>query len=528
MAIEDIITKGNLKKITSTFSRYCQGLGQKIDVRIFAVVISCLLSLYAIHYDSLLNSDAFTYLKTAELSHSEGFVAALERYSWPAYSIIIAIIHSSLHISFLNAAYLLNIILYGVLVYGFISLLAEINPSKNISFFAALTILALPQLNEYRHYIIRDAGYWAFGIVALHQLICYHRNNSWCHALAWFTATLLAALVRAEILILILIAPLSVLFNAQISNRLCSYGKLQIFPLGLLSLLYFSLMQINIDIVSIIENTFRFYLPTLFNLADSLANTSDQLSQAIFNARAYSSSEKYSLLILSIGFVVILLVEIIGTIGLPYGLLLLYGLSKKYYKPKNQAFWPIIMYLLTGFIFLLLFVFIMHFMVGRYTLFVVIILSVFVPFVLDNMYLNATIKNSLKRFRFLLGLLVVYCFFDGLVSFGHSKQYVHEAINWIKFNTEESDPLYTNSPNIAYLTRRSDNYGGHHKPSLLAYVNKLTANVPKTKAIVALKITHDEVEFINDHMAANKFNLLQTFANKKGSQVKIYSAFALK
>ena len=67
-------------------------------IYLFAVIASCLLSIYLIYQDDLINSDGYLYLELAQEYLGSGASSAFSIYSWPFYSIIVALFHQLTHI----------------------------------------------------------------------------------------------------------------------------------------------------------------------------------------------------------------------------------------------------------------------------------------------------------------------------------------------------------------------------------------------------------------------------------------------
>ena len=185
------------------------------DIRYLAVIASLLLSGLSALNASLPNDDAYTYLRTAEIFLNDGIGAAISHYTWAGYPILIGIT-SLTGLSLLQAAYTLNAMFYGLLVFSYISIVRQIDNSKLTAYLGALTVLAYPELNEYRDMVIRDIGYWSLCLFAIWRFMIY-RDSRQFSALATFVIVMIAAaLFRAEALIYLLAIPLVLLLLSLI------------------------------------------------------------------------------------------------------------------------------------------------------------------------------------------------------------------------------------------------------------------------------------------------------------------------
>ena len=138
------------------------------DIRWIAVAASLVLSIFTLIQQEIPNSDAYTYVRTAEIFLADGIVAAYQHYSWATYSILIGMV-SVTGLDVFSAGLFVNSMFYAILVYTFLSIVKEINDSKPLLAIAAVCILVYPQLNEYRDLLIRDIGFWALSLAALWQ-----------------------------------------------------------------------------------------------------------------------------------------------------------------------------------------------------------------------------------------------------------------------------------------------------------------------------------------------------------------------
>ena len=176
------------------------------DIRWIAVAASLVLSIFTLLVQEIPNSDAYTYVRTAEIFLAEGIVAAYQHYSWATYSILIGIV-SATGLDVFSAGLLVNAMFYAILVYAFLSIVKETNSSEPLLAIAAVCILVYPQLNEYRGLLIRDIGFWALSLVALWQQLLYAKTQSTRSAIIFCASLILATSFRAEAFAYLAFAP---------------------------------------------------------------------------------------------------------------------------------------------------------------------------------------------------------------------------------------------------------------------------------------------------------------------------------
>ncbi len=136
------------------------------DVRTFAAIISLFLSAWSVYLDDVVNSDGVLYLWAAEALKAGDWQEALALYKWPLYSSLISLVSLIPGLGVEYAAHVLNAALTALAVVVFLSLVRELGADRKMLIAAAIVILLFPGLNRYRAFIIRDAGYIAFYLLA--------------------------------------------------------------------------------------------------------------------------------------------------------------------------------------------------------------------------------------------------------------------------------------------------------------------------------------------------------------------------
>lgn len=180
-----------------------------VDARVMAclaVAISLLLSLLAAATDDVLNPDGMLYVDVARVFVEQGFGAALGKFNWPFLSMLIGALHVATGLSFIVASHLLDVIVLAALSAGFVLLYREMGGPR--AWVAAAVIVLSPFLNEYRDYVIRDFGYWCFGLWSILFFVRFCREQDWGNALAWQLCVLAAVAFRIEAVALAALLPL--------------------------------------------------------------------------------------------------------------------------------------------------------------------------------------------------------------------------------------------------------------------------------------------------------------------------------
>ena len=183
-----------------------------LDLRLLAVGISLLVSFFIILNPSLPNDDAYTYIRIAEITLSDGVGAAIQYYPWAGYSLLIALI-SKLGVDLTMSAHLINAFFFSVLVYSFISIVNLVSSSKSVTVLAAICILLYPPLNELRSDVIRDIAMWALTLFALWQFLLFIQSYRLANFLCFCLSLILASFFRPEAIAYLFSLPFALLFD---------------------------------------------------------------------------------------------------------------------------------------------------------------------------------------------------------------------------------------------------------------------------------------------------------------------------
>ena len=173
-----------------------------------AALASIVLSAWCLFLDNVINSDGVVYLRTAELLSNGDWQTALSSYKWAFYSFLIAGVQLITGLSFEYSANALNAALTALAVAVFLSLVGELGADRKILIAAVVVVLLFPGLNRYRAFIIRDAGYIAFYLLALLLFIKDLKQPRPALRLGWLASIFVATLFRIEGFIFLVALPL--------------------------------------------------------------------------------------------------------------------------------------------------------------------------------------------------------------------------------------------------------------------------------------------------------------------------------
>ena len=490
---------------------------RQVDIRIYAVLASLLISTFTILVPQYANDDAYTYIRTAEIFGNDGFSAAFQHYSWATYSILISLF-GLLGIKLFTAAYLVNALFFALLVFAFISIVKEIDDSESLLVFAAVSILVYPELNEYRYFVIRDVGFWAFSVFALWQFLLYTKQPALKYGLGFCASLIVATMLRVEAIAYLLMTPFALLldYRFEMQQRRNRFLKLYqiiaataVAGIILLLLLGLNIQQLFLDFISV-------YKPFLLNLFSPDAAQSYEISRALFSEHAAGYSQEYIALFMVAGLTAMLFAKLISGIGGPYLVVLSFGFLGGKLRLNRHIALPIVCYLLVNLLILFAFVFVTRYLSSRYTILMCILLGLFIPLLLFRLLHDARTNRQIFVKVFIV-LFVTYCAIDSYYSFGRSKDYIDDAIDWVVQQRETPGGLVTNSHALAYNSGKIEDYD-----KILFNLTAIDILDSAPGDLIAVELRYEMNQLLAREDIANILELEIAFSDADRRRIAIY------
>lgn len=490
---------------------------RQYDIRWIAVGASLVLSIFTLLLQEVPNSDAYTYARTAEIFLADGIVAAYQHYSWATYSILIGIV-SATGLDVFSAGLFVNAVFYAILIYAFLSIVKEINDSEPLLAVAAVCILVYPQLNEYRDLLVRDIGFWALSLAALWQYLLYAKTQSLRSAITFCACLLVAASFRAEALAYLVFTPLALLFDTRLDantrKRLLARMYALLISLSIGLLLFLALMGLNVTQLFVeFASIYEPFLSGNFTLNDEERAL---LGSLLFSEYAATFSREYIEVFLLAGMISILLANLFTGVGGPYLIILIIGLFKNRLSLSREVAIPVAFYLCTNFLILLSFLIVTRYLSSRYAMLMCILLVLFVPGVVLHILENARASGR-KGITYIAAIFFSYCAIDSYYSFGESKVYVRDSIEWIAQNTEDSSSLLTNNHAIAYFSGKIEDYDLIRRN--LTEEEILSSKIGDT---IAAELTFETRNLLERNAIATKLKLLAYFPDTETQRIALF------
>ncbi len=422
-------------------------------------------------------------MQAAQAFLDGGLSAATEVYPWPFFSIIVAFIHQLSGLPLEISACVLNTLLFVLLTDVLLQISMKLLTDERQWFIAALLILCFFTLNEYRHFIIRDIGYWSFCCWTLYRFILFLEKSSLKNFISWQLAVLASILFRLDGLVIFLGLPVYLLV-ASSSNYMPEQGSKPnykiIFFLILISTLVIGtvLVTTSLDIVYIYNSyTNTGEKESVFTLFE---NKTSIIETQILN----KYSAHYSKIVLVSGLIMMMIYKLIKGLSIGYlGFYLVSWMQQKKIEPNKYR--SLLLYFIALNIILLLTVlFHRYFVSQRHAIIVLIgILLLILPRL--TVFIQWVWLSKNKKWRMVIVAVLLISLINGITQ-SNSKSYIKDTAIWASKNLTGDMKVLTDNRAIEY-------YFNNHQSSIKLIGNKSVINLYQNyDYLILIEKQHDE------------------------------------
>lgn len=477
------------------------------QIRLLTAIISLLLSAFAYYYDDIINRDGVMYMEMVQAYLDGGLASMTDIYDWPFFAMLVAWLSKLSTLPIDLSANIINSVLFMTFTDALLLISHRLLPTIRQVSIAAILILCFYSINEYRDFMIRDIGYWAFCSLALYQLMRYQLKPNFHTALQWQACALLAILFRVEGIVLLLLMP----FFA-VSSRHVKTSLYQLFQLHSLNVMIGILLLIAAVSLTDWVNAFD-------KISDYLAYLNTEALQLRLEERLNVMekhiltpfSAEYSALILFSGLIAMLLFKLAEGISGYYGLIWLASLKLKSPAPQHayrKILWG---FVAVNILILLAFLFKQYFVVFRYCVMAIVGLFLLMlprmAEVIDSTWLN--------RRNWLFGLFA-FLIFAGFVDAYHttnSKTYIKNTAIWANQHLSHDSRIATDDEFIQYYFKRNNNDTITYRPNGLK-------NIQRFDYIIQVEKKKDDT----DSMSIDGITLETVYElkNRRGNRARVY------
>lgn len=477
------------------------------QIRLITALISLLLSAAAYYYDDIINRDGVMYMEMVQAYFDGGLSSMATIYDWPFFAMITAWLSQLSGLPIELSANTLNSILFVVFTDALLLISHRLLPNLRQVGIAAVLILSFYSINDYRDFLIRDIGYWAFCSLALYQLMRYQLQPNLKTAIHWQLSALIAILFRVEGIILLLLMP----FFALSSYRLKS-SFLELARLHTLNLLI-GLVLIIVT-VSLTE-----WLNAFDKVSDYLAYLNTEALQLKLDERLNvlekhilsPFSADYSALILFSGLSVMLVFKLLKGITGYYGLIWLVALKTATHVPAHRYRKLLWGFLAVNVLILLAFLFRQYFVVTRYCVMAIVGL-----FLLILPKMTQAIEAAWLNRRHGLFAFFAFLVFAGFVDAYHttnSKSYIKNTAIWAQQNLKHNSLIATDDEFIQYYFKRNNNQTIVYNPRGLKDIERFD---------YLIRVEKKGAKTLAQLYEITTVEIVYELHNRRGNKAKVY------
>lgn len=490
------------------------------QVRWIAALLSLIFSLLVIAQDEVINNDGALYLIVADLISQGEWKAALALYSWPFLPVFISFTSQVTSLIPEYAAYLLSMLFLTLLVVCFIDFVRLLGGDKRTQMLAGLVILSLPYLNESRDEILRDHGYWLFYLVGLRFLFQHYRDPHLKWGLAWNAAILISCLFRLEGFVMMAALPLLLLMKKDppLKQRFVAFIQA-----NWITLLLFIVGLLLLPLVGDNLGRLTEFSSRLVEFWNAITIGLEQKAEAIRQGVLPALSEKFAMQGVILILALIVFIKTLTVLTPIYSVILF--LPQFYSRlVLPQGFRPFVIWVvLVNLVMLILFVVPQFFLQARFTMPLVLVSLLLVPFLLNaacNLWQQKGNEGLYPRLFPAAMVVIMLMGADGLISLGgYSKQYHQDAAVWVQANAEAGSQIATTE------SLRFCFYINRNIPSNQSYICQYVAKPPSNMAYdyFAVHVREGELPAIwADYLKRSHFVEVQRFENRRNDSILIY------
>lgn len=435
---------------------------QPADKRFVASVLALcalsgvLTSAWCLYIDDVINNDGMIYVRAAELLASSDWTGVFDSHQWPFFSLLMLLLGKVLGISYQWAGHLLNAGFFTASSVLFVLVVRAFGgTSQRLTVFAALVAVMHPAFNEYRAFIIRDAGYLTFYLAAIWCLARSVSESALRYRIGVVIAFAIASLFRIEGVVFLLSTPLLLSFTRRGGSSPWLWLLLLAASAGLLAVvLGWWLLAPNAGVDSLAA-----FSRPLDVVANAWQQTNTIFAHKITVLREEflgQYAKEYAWALFSFAVLMILVSAMFSQLTIPWALLVLAGVWSGVRFPHKvlNRLWASLLGMHLAI--LLVFTLVKLFLVARYPLALSVTALLLVPLMLERA-LGAIrwhqLKTPARALVVVVALWGVGESVSGVDNVTRSRA-VKDAGLWLASHTSTVGSLVSNDQRIAYYAGR--------------------------------------------------------------------------
>ena len=297
-------------------------------------------------------------------------------------------------------------------------------------------------------FVIRGHGFWAFMLLAIFCFIQYSRSPGLKNAVMWQLSIAVAILFRVEGIAFLVLAPFCFLFIAGERSRIILHA------LRLNSL--FIILGAVVVTIFLVSGVFT--LPSSMEIPNQLVYVSpsallgavDNEAGMMFARNKFMTSVDDARLILGSGVLVLVTVEVLSNIGLPFLVVAAYGVLRKWLQLTRESL-VVVFFAAIGFCTLIPVAGNFFFLSSRQTVLTVLLISL-ITFQYVDYLLRELSSRQQHKWHTAAWVIILVLFLDGVISGGASKQNIRVAGEWLKTEMAAEGKIACNEARLEFYS----------------------------------------------------------------------------
>lgn len=462
---------------------------------------SLLLSLIAVLGAVTPNNDGMLYVEAARVFQQSGLGAAREVFDWVFLPVLMSALSSVTRLDAGAAGYVISALFLAGTCALLVSCVRERFPEAGWA--ACAVVLAIPALNNYRDYIIREFGAWFFIVLALWLALRWVRKPGWWLALLAQVSICAAALFRLECLIFLAVFPLWQLGALRREGGVRRLTMMSVLPLvGALSL--GALLVTGVAGVSE-RLIYQLSALELFAEGSDFRRAADLFADSVLSR--YSADEATTILLF--GLLSIIPVKLLSNLGF-FVLPAMYAASRLRMRDlcsDRSSVWLVAFCLYA--LVLSAFVLKQFFLTSRYVAPLAILMVPLVSLGAHALYCRFT------RLRWILVVFVVILALANVISTSPPKTRYLDAARWLQQQHVEETRVYLEPREVAHLVGWSFRHAQRGLSGRSALLEAMAAG----RIDLALLEGREGDPAIAKWASDNRLRVLQVFVDGRGRAI---------
>lgn len=513
----------------SSLRNFCKQISTK-QLICFLVALSVILG-WRLNYiqHGWVNNDFVLYHESARLFSVGEWKQGFDVFQWPFYSLLIASLHKTLGVDLHFAAQLLSVFSFSIATYSFLTIIRISNGSKLVVSCGAIILFSSSYLvGSVMPMLLRDPGAWAFFLLSIVFFIRFYRSFSWIDSIAWQVFAMIAMLFRIEYITYLVLMPLVVLLNSEFSFRRRAELFLKAQSIGVILLVSLMAVLTLSSSLSIDDFGRLKEVPMLFGdkyklVAEAFSQKTEIMDRQVLNGD-FGGYVTLGLLLALIGMSAAKCLAALGWLNSG----LLFFIKPKKTKISHDVRHILFFSLLLSLINILVIVFSVFLLAGRYTAPLAFVLMVMASFSLAHLLERAygTKSIGLKVLACALLLVMTVSFLKNIWVKPPGTNFQQDAVAWLRKNNINNSRVFFDNSRTRYyadaqfqgiIDKRSqfleDSIKGHEIDHYEYLVINHSASRPEREELVSKSLP--QYKMVQRFYDANKKKSIAIYEREK-------------